>query len=316
MTWTISYLRAPSERLRKLLTPGAFLAPLIALNRRKFKGTELDVHFRIKDEIQVYCGLTRVLTVQMLQRPDGHVRVDADPKYTRQPSAGATGLFGRWRVGDRGFSEAIEAYLDVVDVSRSFTEGEGAVQSQWSRATEPWVPFDREAALNYESMEHREETKKFPEVEAAFESIQAKARQGRWKELRSGAKKVDQLAVDPKGRLVLIELKDAKANDDRVYYVPFQLLQYVWKWHGALEAMRGDLQKLINARVAVKLTPSDIAPLTGGVRAAVGFGPDKRTAKVRHRCDVVLEIVNDHLPLGVAPIEMWEHTGSGPHLLP
>lgn len=314
ITRTISYPRAPSKGLRRLLKPGEFLAPVTALNRREFKGTQLDVHFRINDEIQVYCGRTRVLTVQMLQRPDGHVRVNADPKYTRQLGARATGLFGRWRIGDRRFSEAIEAYLGGVDVNRSFVEGEGAVQSQWSRVTGPWVPFDREAVLNYESTEHREETKRFPEVEAAFESIQTTARHRGWKELKlgSGARKVDQLAVDPKGRLVLIELKDAKANDDTVYYVPFQLLRYVWEWNGALGAVRTELQRLVDARATVGLALTDTAPLEGGLRAVVGFGWDKRTAEVKHRYGMVLEIANYHLPPGVVPIETWQYTDNGP----
>ena len=42
----IRYPRAPSDQLRGLLKPGEFLAPVMALNRAKFKGTELDVHFR------------------------------------------------------------------------------------------------------------------------------------------------------------------------------------------------------------------------------------------------------------------------------
>ena len=66
---TISCLRAPSDGLRKLLMPGGFLEPLMALNGRKFNGAELDVHFRINDEVQVYCGLTVILAVKRLQRP-------------------------------------------------------------------------------------------------------------------------------------------------------------------------------------------------------------------------------------------------------
>ena len=203
MTQTIRYPRAPSEGLRELLTPGGFLAPIVALNGRKFNGTELDVHFRIKDEVQVYCGLTRVLNVKMLLRPSGYLRIDADGRYTGQPRAKDTGLFRRWSDGEQGLREAIDAYLGSVYVNPSLTTGEGMVQSLWSRATDPWVPFDREAVLKYESTEHREKSKMFPAVKAAFESIQAVAGDKRWKELKSGARKVDQLAIDPEGRLGL-----------------------------------------------------------------------------------------------------------------
>ena len=311
----IRYPRAPSDQLRGLLKPGKFLAPMMALNRAEFKGTELDVHFRINDKIQVYCGRTTILTVQKLQRPARHLKVDADSSYKGQTLAKGTGLFGRWKIGDGGFIEALEAYLNVVDVNPSFTEGEGEVQSRWSRISEPWVPFDREAVLAHESMEHREETKTFPEVEAALKSIQATARQQGWKEPELGvkARKVDQIAVDPQGRLVLIELKDAKTNDYKVFYAPFQLLQYVWEWHYALEEVRADLRELIDARLSVGLTTAAMARPTGGLRAVVGFGTDDRTDEVRHRYGMVLDVANRHLPPHVAPIETWEHTRDGPH---
>ena len=313
-TRTIRYRRVPSQELQGLLKPGEFLAPVMTLNRTKFKGTELDVHFRTNDKIQVYCGLTTILSVRLLRRPYGSVRVDADPKYMGQPRAKGTGLFGRWRIGDAGFIEAFESYLNVVKVNRRFTKGEGEVQSRWSKVSGQWVPFDREAVLAYESAEHRERMKTFPEVKAALKSIQATAWQRRWKEPELGykARKVDQIAVDPKGRLVLIELKDAKTNDYKVFYAPIQLLQYVWEWHRALEGVRADLQELIDARVGVGLTPVGIVRPTSGLRAFVGFGADKRTDEVRHRYGMVLDIVNRHLPPHVPPIETWEHTGNEP----
>ena len=90
--------------------------------------------------------------------------------------------------------------------------------------------------------------------------------------------------------------------------MPFQLLQYAWEWHGALEEVRADLQELIDARLSVGLTPAGIARLTGGLRAVVGFGTDNRTDEVRRRYGMVLDIVNRYLPPRVAPLETWEHT--------
>ena len=309
---TICYPRAPSDRLRELLMQGGFLAPILALNGRMLYGTELDVHFRIKDEIQVYCGLTRVLTVKMLQRPNGYLKIDADGRYTGQAVATDTRLFRCWSIDEVGFGKAIEAYLDRVDVNPSLTTGEGTVQSLWSRVKEPWIPFDREGRLNYKSTEHRERAERFPEVEAAFKSIQTMAEECGWKEPRCGARKVDQLAIDRQGRLVLLELKDASKKPSEVYYVPFQLLQYVWRWHSALAEVRDNVQELIEARVDFGLTPPSVPRLTGGIRAVVGFGQDKRTPKVTGRYGKVLDIVNRHLPPGVAPIETWEHPGDKP----
>lgn len=127
---------------------------------------------------------------------------------------------------------------------------------------------------------------------------------------------IDQLAVDREGRLMLLELKDASKGTAEVYYAPFQLLQYVWEWHAILEEVRRDLQALITARVAVGLSPPDVGPLTGGIRAAVGFGADGRSRRVKQRYGAVLEVVNQHLPEGVGPVETWEFTGISLRLVP
>ena len=54
-----TYDRAPSPKLRRLLAPGGFLAPLLA--KRTLGGIELDVHLGRGDEVLVYCGLTRLV---------------------------------------------------------------------------------------------------------------------------------------------------------------------------------------------------------------------------------------------------------------
>ena len=113
---------------------------------------------------------------------------------------------------------------------------------------------------------------------------------------------------------MLIELKDAKKRNAEVYYAPFQLLQYIWEWYSALEAVRSDPQALIDARVAVGLTPPDVPILTGGMRASVGFGADNRSLEVKRRYGKVLEVVNRHLSNGMGPIETWEITDAGPCL--
>ena len=96
-----------------------------------------------------------------------------------------------------------------------------------------------------------------------------------------------------------------------MYYAPFQLLQYVWEWHSALKAVQGDLQKMIDARKRVGLTPQDVPDLTGGIRVAVGFGHDTPGGDTKPRYKKVLDIVNQHLPSGVGPIETWKYTDAG-----
>ena len=119
---------------------------------------------------------------------------------------------------------------------------------------------------------------------------------------------IDQLAVDPDGRLVLIEIKDASAsNADQA---PCQLGEYVQEWHRTLAAnpvLIGQVQALLDARMKVGLTPQGVPDLTGGLRGVVCFGTDTRSDEVKHRYGKVLDIVNDLLPPGVGPIKTWKY---------
>ena len=196
-------------------------------------------------------------------------------------------------------------------MNQSFTGGEGTVQEQWARVREPWIPFDWEGVLGGSHKKGAD----FPALGEAHSDLNDLAQSSGWPLAKSTAMSIDQLAIDPQGRLVVLELKDASKTNAEVYYAPFQLLQYVWEWHGALEAVRNGLQAVINARVAVGLTPRGVPPLTGGIRASVGFGPDRRSPELKRRYEMVLEVVNQHLPDGVGPIETWAFTDTGPSLV-
>ena len=310
-----TYKRAPSEQLRALFTDGKILSPVRELPHRAVGGHSHDLHFRLNDEVCVYRGLTVVLKIQRYKK--GGLKITPHANYTGESGSE---LLAAHRDNDvQGFREALNDYLVAVDVSDSHTMYEGHVQLRWSRVLQPWVPFDREARLNYRSKRHREESKVFPEVKDASNELtrlynrQTEAEE-RWSKPKVTGAKLDQLAVDEKGRLVLLELKDASKHNAEVYYSPFQLLQYVWEWHSALEAVRNDLQAIIDSRIAVGLTPPDTPSLTGGIRAAVGFGLDKRSLEVKRRYGKVLEVVNQHLPNRVGPIETWAFTCTGPGL--
>ena len=296
-----SYGRAPSGELKALLSPRGFLAPLVGLTRRRINGLELDVHLRVNDKVQIYCGLTRVLNVR--RNRNGTVSVSAHQTYSRQDCARA--ILRRWRTDEADeFGRALDAYLQSANVSNRHTATEGAVQSMWSRVEYPWVPFDREAVLRYGA--GKESTaSKFKQVEQARNELEAIAESQKWAMPRATGGEVDQLAVDPEGRLMIVELKDASARPASVFYTPFQLLHYVWEWHNALESVRSGLQELIDARVELGFTPNPVPRLTGGIRAAVCFGRDGRSDEVRDRYDRVLGVVNRHLPPLVPPIETW-----------
>ncbi len=300
-----SYSRAPSDELKALLSPRGFLAPLLGLTHRRVNGLELDVHLRANDEVQIYCGLTRVLSIR--RNKNGTVRASAHQTYSRQNFAKA--ILRTWNSDDtEAFQQHLDSYLDSVNVSKRHTGAEGAVQSIWSRVAYPWVPFDREAVIGYVTGDDSTASR-FEQVEQAHIELRLIAESQKWALPRATGGEVDQLAIDPKGRLVIAELKDASASPASVYYTPFQLLHYVWEWHNALETVMSGLQKLLDARVELGLTPSPIPRLTKVLRAAVCFGRDGRSDEVKDRYDRVLEVVNRHLPPLITPIETWSHEG-------
>ena len=233
-----SYPRAPSCKLRELLTKGEFLAPIIDLSERE-KQVEndklfLDVHLRPQDQVHVYCGLTRIVGAQL--KRNGTVDIFADSAYKSQDCS--ENLFGNWSVGDIRFLDALNDYIDRVNVNKRHTNREGKIQTTWSRVLDPWIPFDREGVLSYKNEEQSKYGRKFEEVERALSLLMAIAeRPGRkgvsWAKPSGGGRELDQLAIDSEGNLVLIEVKDASANSGAIFYAPLQLLQYVHEWRHA-----------------------------------------------------------------------------------
>lgn len=265
-------------------------------------GCNLDVHLRPDDEVHVYCGLTRLVVIS--RKANGDIEVKAASSYLVQDCS--RGLFGTWRVDEideRVFDRRLTAYLDGVKVSGRWVRREGTVQTGWSLVRDPWVPFDREAVLGYPSSPERDRARCFEDVVQVRERVEALRKSHGWATLPGRGGEVDQLAVDPDGRLVVIELKDASAAG--VYYAPLQLLQYVWEWHSGFEMVRDGVQKLLDARVTLGLTPPDVSRVGDHIRPVVGFGDDCRSKEVKRRYAKVLKIANAHLPQGVANMETW-----------
>ena len=316
-----SYPRAPSETMSRLLTDG-FLAPLCHLGEQKVANCYLDVHLRLDDQISVYCGLTSILNAQL--ETENSIRFSAHDTYKEQKCS--KDLFRSWSVDDAHLEEPLRYYLENVEVNNIHTDNEGKIQEEWSRIgkheNRPWIPFDREAVLKYG------ETNKqvFTQVESARAILTNIAgfrpsRYGKqWREPKeSGGNELDQLAIDDKGNLVIIEIKDASAKPEQVFYAPLQLLQYIHEWHNALRwlSVWRDLQKLIDARVRLGLTSGiNGVSLTGGIRAAICFGEDSRSDEVKRRFYEALGVANAHLPPNVSPVETWSYSSkSGPRSL-
>jgi hypothetical protein len=288
------------------------LAPL--LQPRTVAGLRLDVHLRAGDHVHAYCGLTRVIDAWITA---GGLRLDAAETYRRHPSASP--LFRPWALNDPTFSAALHGYLSAVVPDTRWTRHEGAVQVAWSGVQTPWVPFDREAVIAYESRsdQARARTATAIAIAAARAEIELSQRAGSWAPPdQEPAAELDQLAVDPEGRLVLIELKYGPASGASVFYAPLQLLQYVHEWHAAFGELLPELNALRAARVAVGLSPASTPTIVGGLRPVVAFGEELCSPEVRARLVAVRAIVNRHLPPAVPPIELWAMRGGVPTPLP
>ena len=76
-----------------MMLPGGVLRPLVEVSKRQVSGHYHDVHFRANEEVHVYRGLTRLLTVRKM--PDGSLSLTAHPTYKGQPCA--QGFIRVWR---------------------------------------------------------------------------------------------------------------------------------------------------------------------------------------------------------------------------
>ena len=283
------YERAPSDELKNLLRPGRFLAPLLIRGSHN----NHDLHFRPDDSVQIYRGLTSLLKLRF-SKGSNLVTLTAHETYTGQECSRA--LFTTWKIDDHGFEKALDEYLNNVEVKKQWTDGEGDVQRRWAQVAEyqhhlwkchPWTPFDREATLSYSSAPRRE---------------------------------IDQLAVDPEGNLVLLELKDSGSKASKsIYEAPRQIREYIDEWYYAFggSEIRNQIQKLIDARKELGLTPDNVPQLGGGIRAAICFGnyrhsspprtpEEPPTSEVKRLYHEALDKANLNLPSGVPPIETWK----------
>lgn len=284
----IRYARAPSSAFASLLSS----SPL--LKSRVVAGLPVDPQLREGDHLHLYCGLTRLLDASLF---NDTLRLSAHPTYTSQP-CGAD-LFREWSPQDPALSAALDHYFANVVVKPAQVRGEGAVQARWAQVRDPWISFDREGVIGYEDSAARSAARSFPTLSQARSEIEALA--GSWGPVPKTGGEVDQLAVDPQGRLVLLELKDSSSP---AYYAPLQLLQYLHEWAGALPTLHSSLMALMESRKTLGLSP-EMPPLSGGLRAVLAFGEGRPSTEVQQRLMLVKMVVNRYLPEGVEPMEVW-----------
>lgn len=290
----LRYARAPSQEFLLTLAPGGELRFLV--EPRLVAGVHLDIHFRERDHLHLYCGLTRVADIAYSRRG---VTLSAHKTYRVQ----APSLFRNWAPHEfDALRRELDAYMQRVAVGDPHVQKEGAVQSAWCRpGAAAWTPVDREAVVGYPSTELQAAFREFKAVRAAH--TEALAQGFALPKERGAAAELDQLAVTEDGALVLVELKHSQANAAALAGAPIQLLQYLWEWHAALPSLAPSIERLIEARRAVGL-PAPAVQLSGRLCGVIGFDADKPSPEVQRRMDVILTIANRHRPPGVPEIEI------------
>lgn len=316
------------RKLAFLLSPDLRLGELAALTDGH-KG-KLDVQFRDGNRLMLYTGSTYPLTVKVAGERVKFSAADSYVgKHAKMIGAGLMryGLFRpsgkagseegveakmEWRIDSPELPAAVRSYLRHLLVDERWTGREAEVQMRWAQIAgpEPWTYLDREAVLGYETGE----TAPLAPLQEAWDQLRREVR-GPWPAFSlsvradgSQASELDQLAIDPDGRLVLIELKFAMAPASFIYGAPFQLLEYIYAWRDALlkDGVLGQLQQLVDAKVSLGLLPKGLPRLTGELRPAIAFGEWLRPGPELHRKFwATVRVANAFLPPGVPPIEVW-----------
>ncbi len=291
----IRYARAPSAALHGLLKDG-LLAPL--LRPWVAKNLPLDLQLREKDTVSLYCGLTSVLNARLTRRG---VRCSARDTYTDQ--ACARPLMRDWKLEELGFEDALAGYLAAVRIADRWTETEGSVQAAWMQRCAPLVPLDREAVIGGGSFGH-------PRVGVAGAALRSHARPQGWAQQkdRRSANEVDVLGLDSAGRLVLVELKHGAAKSDTIYYAPFQALRYAWEWADRVERLLPEIEALVRAKQRLGLLPPELPRLRPELRVLVAWGLARPSPEVVWRTQQVRDLMEAHLPPGIATIELWDES--------
>ena len=312
------YRRAPSDRLLRLFAPDQLLSGLREpLEMRVGDRTvSIDVQFRERDEVMLYCGQTRVLCL----RPKGEDFVAyAHDTYSEQDCA--VGMLRLWTSADtpRAFATALQYYLANLRVGERWIRKEGGVQVRRlgndtaSIGEPPWVPIDREVVLG-----HGTEAKGGPPLQvgtmdAALEALRCLAGEENWKapDALRAANEVDQLALSRDGeRLILVELKH-KADGSASAYAPLQVMRYATEWAAALEGPNADaIVNGVNALARAKHCAGllDEPPTLvehPAVQPIVAFN-EPPTNKVQRRLAKVVQALQDNIPgASVEKLEIW-----------
>ena len=307
--------RRASPVILDALAEGGALRGLV--ERRSADPYLLDVQIRRNPvHVGLYAGLSRILRVQESR---GRFRLSSDGTYKKL--AGFDPAWDDWMTGEAlldawpRIDAYIQAILDDETVLPRLTNREGVVHAALASGTDPtFRVIQREAGPAFADQATKDlvMSRLTESVHAAMTST------GRtdpwWPGVRDNGvmpslgAKADALAVDDRGRLLVIEAKPSNEVKG-IAWAPAQVLIYSSLFAGlaADPDAVGILDTMLTDRISVGLTregdsltvPLEVVPVV-----AIGAGPRSPAALPRLRAvhDALADVWDE---AGVSPLEVW-----------
>jgi hypothetical protein len=225
----IYFDRRVPDAFVKVMAPGGALHGLaeIAVD----PGSLIDLRQRAypdspESHVTLYVNLTKVLDVA--HHPGKGFRFL--PGAAKKPPEAFDDAWRAWRAADdlMAIADAVVAYVPqaVAALAPRFvkTTGEGYLQTQLAkRVSERMIPIDREAVPGFPTTPAR--TAAIDDCAAPIKAAVASLDGGPFGKLKSLGSEADLLAIDTAGRLLVIEVKGAKATAG-ICWAPAQVSVY------------------------------------------------------------------------------------------
>jgi hypothetical protein len=254
---SIWYDRTIPEEFRAELGPGGTFERLVRFAHRRHLA---DVQLRATGSLgwaTIYCGLTNVLHVEY-RRTRGY-QLRADIRYMAANQAGpAEGIlpWTTWSTPAQLMAgwPAIEAYMtgQFTAVEKRHTN-EGAVQATLcAYGGESYQVIDREAVFGFRDTAERERIHTALRT-PLLDALDVPAPAGWWRPPVSLGGELDLLAVDARGRLLVMEVKPADSLAG-ITWAPLQVSFYARLFHHWSKEIGGESAKILSRMLGQRVT--------------------------------------------------------------
>ncbi len=289
ISYSMTYDRTVDDDFKDLLGPGGTLHgiatdPGRVLDRKTNRVVQLDLQLRCNNEVHIYAGLTKLLTLRLSDR---RMIVRAHSTYENRyeevlktTGSGLRPIFGSYALNElKDFEGRYRDYIETIAIDTRWLAREGFWQAwlawRYGRKfahNDPFVVIDAQAVIEFGKGKSRNKTEFINELNrneskrlsCAFKdprisNLAPKMSASTSILARQFGDELDLLGVTRDGDLALIEVKsghDAKG----VYLSPFQLGVYETLWNSIADQgrvrLRDAVNRLIEQKIEIGLLPS------------------------------------------------------------